>query len=183
LSDGLVAAAVGNMSLLALTRDGVLYEANAARPERRSRRPDHSRRPERAVHVPQLGWLQTVGGSLEGRRTVHVAASSRAAVAVTRDGAVHIWNLAPYLEAPSSRMQADGRAVGRADGRTDDCDADSAGQCTRVSLRSSVPRPLALRDQGIGQGDKDKGKNDEGNGEKGLSVLAVSAAVSAPDCN
>ena len=50
-------------------------------------------------------------------------------------------------------------------------------------LRSSVPRPLALRDQGNGQGDKDKGKNDEGNGEKGISVLAVSAAVSAPDCN
>jgi hypothetical protein len=181
LSAGLVAAAVGNMSLLALTRDGVLYEANAARPERRSRRPDHSRRPERAVHVPQLGWLQTVGGSLEGRRTVHVAASSRAAVAVTRDGAVHIWNLAPYLETPSSREgHADGRADGRVDGRADDCDADSAGQCTRVSLRSSVPRPLALRDQGNGQGDKDKGKNDEGNGEKGLSVLAVSAAVSAP---
>ena len=172
-SAGLVAAAVGNLSLLALTSDGLLYEANAVRPERRARRTEHSRRAERsrrterAVHVPQLGWLQTVGGSLEGQRTVHVAASSRAAVAVTRDGAVHIWNLGPYLEV---------------DGRTDDCEGNSAGQCTRVSLHSSIPRPLALRDQGNGKGEKDNGKHDEGKGteeEESLSVIVVSAAVRA----
>ena len=146
---GLAAVAVGNLSLLAVTRDGQLYTAAEAEPTAAADDGDggghahdggghgstgHGRGGGRAVHVPRLGWLTLVRGSLERRRVTVAAASAVAAVALTADGSVHVWGLPAAGAAPAPTASSSDA----------DCAARGDGRCRRVSLSSGTPRIVAL---------------------------------------